>query len=115
MATNPVKPQSDAQRACNPVWLKSQLREIRRIVQLREIPRTELFNMLDDIDAGRVRGVVAEPTPAEVERAAQRAKHTCMKTMESRSCRACNAGIPYPHPSVDEIERELARYRAVKR
>lgn len=42
------------------------------------------------------------------EKRALRAKHTCVKTMESRSCTACSNGVPYPHMTVDEIIESLA-------
>lgn len=41
--------------------------------------------------------------PSKAERAALRAKHTCIKSMSSTTCRACNNGVPYPHETVPEI------------
>ncbi len=41
-----------------------------------------------------------------------RARHTCMRSMSSMNCRACNAGVPYPHESVDDM---LARMRDRRR
>lgn len=40
-----------------------------------------------------------------------RRQHTCMKTTDRfslfrLSCQACNAGVPYPHPSIAEMEHE---------
>ena len=40
-----------------------------------------------------------------------RAMHTCMKTMSSMNCLACNRGVPYPAMTVEEIEDSLASGR----
>jgi hypothetical protein len=55
---------------------------------------------------------MTKPTDAEL-----RAMHTCIKDMSSMNCRACNAGIPYPHQSIEELlgsmttSRIKARFR----
>ena len=41
------------------------------------------------------------------ENARLRARHTCMRDMSSMRCRACNAGVPYPSQSVDEMFAEM--------
>lgn len=45
------------------------------------------------------------------EKMALRSKHTCVIRMESRSCTACNRGVPYPALTVDEIIDGLAAGR----
>jgi hypothetical protein len=40
-----------------------------------------------------------------------RQQHTCTQTMSSMNCRACNAGVPYPHQSVDEMIEQMAKVR----
>ena len=39
--------------------------------------------------------------------AEQRAQHTCMKDISSMNCRACNAGVPYPHESVKDMLKRM--------
>lgn len=38
-----------------------------------------------------------------------RAQHTCTKSMSSMNCRACNAGVPYPHEPVEEMLQRISR------
>jgi hypothetical protein len=45
------------------------------------------------------------------EKMALRSKHTCVLRNESRSCTACNRGVPYPALTVDEIIESLAAGR----
>ena len=67
----PVKPQSDAQRACNSVWIRSQLQDMRRTLALRPVDNAEMIAAIDDVLAGRQRGAAAETdaaTSAELRR-----------------------------------------------
>lgn len=40
-----------------------------------------------------------------------RARHTCIRDASSMRCSACNAGVPYPHASVDDLIDGIARER----
>lgn len=41
------------------------------------------------------------------EKLALRAQHTCVLRMESRSCTACNRGVPYPALTMDETMQSM--------
>jgi hypothetical protein len=45
------------------------------------------------------------------ENARLRAQHTCIREMSSMRCRACNAGVPFPHQSIGELLDDLAARR----
>jgi len=38
-----------------------------------------------------------------------RAQHTCQQSMSSMNCRGCNRGVPFPHPSIEEIIEGMRR------
>jgi hypothetical protein len=50
-----------------------------------------------------------DSTPEE--RAALRAQHTCVKTMSSIGCRACDRGVPYPHQTIEELVESMGANR----
>lgn len=41
------------------------------------------------------------------EKAALRARHTCIKAVSSLRCHACNNGVPYPALTLEEIDELL--------